>query len=59
MKGDVNNDGSLRVSDLVAMQSFLLGKGSLEAPMNGDFCEDGVIDVFDLTAMRKYMLRMS
>ena len=59
VKGDVNNDGSLRVSDLVAMQSFLLGKGSLEAPMNGDFCEDGVIDVFDLTAMRKYMLRMS
>ena len=41
------------------MQSFLLGKNSLAAPMNGDFCKDGVIDVFDMAAMRQYMLRMS
>ena len=54
--GDVNGDGSLGIADLVALQQFLLGNGTLKAPENGDLCADGVTDVFDLVAMRKYLL---
>ena len=56
VKGDVNNDGQCNVADLIAMQSFLLGKDSLAAPMNGDLCGDEVIDVFDMIALRKHLL---
>ena len=56
VKGDVNNDGQCNVADLIAMQSFLLGRDSLAAPMNGDLCGDEVIDVFDMIALRKHLL---
>lgn len=51
--GDVNSDGIFSVADLVAMQSFLLGHGTLANPMSGDLCKDSRIDTFDLIAMRK------
>ena len=52
----MNGDGKLSVADLVAVQQFLLGNGTLKTPSNGDLCEDGAIDVFDMVEMRKYLL---
>ena len=51
--GDVNADGEFTVSDLVMMQKFLLGSGTLTDWKAGDLCEDEKIDVFDMVMMRK------
>lgn len=51
--GDVNADGDFTVADLVMMQKFLLGGGSLTDWKAGDLCTDGRIDAFDMIAMRK------
>lgn len=51
--GDVNADGDFTVADLVMMQKFLLGGGSLTDWKAGDLCIDGRIDAFDMIAMRK------
>ncbi len=53
--GDVNADGSFTIADLVMMQKFLLGAGTLTDPQAGDLCEDGIINVFDM-AMMKYLI---
>lgn len=51
--GDVNADGEFTIADLVMMQKFLLGNGSLINWKAGDLCEDDRIDVFDMVMMRK------
>ena len=53
IKGDVNDDKNFNVADLVMMQKFLLGNGSLTNWKAGDLCEDDRIDVFDMVMMRK------
>lgn len=52
VKGDVNNDGVFNVSDLVMLQKFLLGKGTLYNWNNADLCKDDRIDVFDMILVR-------
>ena len=54
--GDVNADGKFTVADLVMMQKFLLGKGSLTDWKAGDLCEDDRIDVFDMVMMRRLVI---
>lgn len=56
VKGDVNGDSSFDVADLVTMQKWLLGSGSLEVPLAGDFVADGIIDVFDMIKMRRLLI---
>ncbi|MDD6279623.1 MAG: DUF6055 domain-containing protein [Oscillospiraceae bacterium] len=56
IRGDVNNDKTFNIADLVMMQHFLLGSGSLTDWQAGDLCEDGKIDVFDMVMMRKLIL---
>lgn len=56
VKGDVNADGEFTVADLVMMQRFLLGAGTLNDWTAGDLCEDGRIDTFDMILMRKLLL---
>lgn len=53
VRGDVNADGKFDISDLVMMQKFLLGNGTLTDWKAGDLCMNGKIDVFDLVAMRR------
>lgn len=53
IKGDVNADKQFNVADLVMMQKFLLGNGSLTDWKAGDLCEDERINVFDMIVMRK------
>lgn len=51
--GDVNNDGFFGVADVVMMQNYLLGNGSLKEWQLGDMDNDGEIDVFDYILMRQ------
>ena len=54
--GDVNGDGEVLVSDLVAMQNWLLGREELKAPEAADLNGDRTADVFDLIALRKKLI---
>ncbi|MGB4091893.1 MAG: RICIN domain-containing protein, partial [Ruminococcus flavefaciens] len=54
--GDVNADGSFNVADLVMMQKFLLGAGTLTDWEAGDLCQDERIDVYDMVMMRKLIV---
>ena len=54
--GDVNADKKFTAADLVMMQKFLLGGGTLTDWAAGDLCNDDVIDSFDLVLMRQLIL---
>lgn len=58
VQGDVNNDGSFNISDLVAMQKWLLAADDAELTnwRQGDLCHDEKIDVFDLCMMRQSLI---
>ncbi|MCR5718841.1 MAG: carbohydrate-binding domain-containing protein [Oscillospiraceae bacterium] len=58
LAGDVNLDGTVSVSDLVAFTKYLHGKAPLEqqALENADMDQDGSNDVFDLGLMKKTVL---
>lgn len=54
-KGDVNLDGELSIADVVAMQSYLLGrkaKNTAYMDLNGD----GSADIFDMIRIRELVL---
>ncbi len=54
--GDVNGDNLFNVADIVMMQNWLLGKGTLTCWQAGDICEDGIIDIFDLSLMKRMLI---
>ena len=54
--GDVNDDGSFTVVDIVAMQKYLIGNGTLTNWKAGDLCKDDVINVFDLCLIKRNLL---
>ena len=56
IKGDVNNDGLFNISDLVTLQKYLLGNGTLSNWKNADLCNDNRIDVFDMCLMRRLLI---
>ena len=54
--GDLNSDGKLNVTDIVALQSYILGKNkefTKEQYLASDMNKDGAVDIFDLTALKK------
>lgn len=51
--GDVNKDGKFTVADLVSLNNFLLGNGSLKNESAADMYADNLIDIYDLIMMRK------
>lgn len=55
--GDVNADGSFDVADIVMLEKYILGAGSLTDWLAGDLYNDGVIDVFDKIKMRKEIIK--
>ena len=57
VKGDVTNTGVFEVTDIVALQKWLLGVPgtSLANWKAGDLYEDGVLDVFDLALMKRML----
>lgn len=56
VSGDVTDDGEFTSADLVAMQKYILGSGTLQNWRAGELTGDGVIDVFDLVMMRKLII---
>ncbi|MBQ4464543.1 MAG: lysophospholipase [Oscillospiraceae bacterium] len=56
IRGDVNDDGKFDLTDLVAMQKYLLKKGSISNLYNADLTGDGSADVFDLAMMKRELL---
>lgn len=56
--GDVNEDGAFNVSDVVALQKWLLAvpDATLKNWKAGDLCEDDIINVFDLCLMRRLLI---
>lgn len=58
IRGDVNDDGVWNLSDVVALQKWLLAvpDAKLEQWENGDFYADGRIDALDLCLMRREIL---
>ncbi|MBR7038286.1 MAG: hypothetical protein IKI21_03445, partial [Oscillospiraceae bacterium] len=56
VRGDVDADGKVSVSDVVMLQKYLLGAGSLKAPAQADLYEDGRVDVFDLAMLKRLLL---
>lgn len=62
IEGDVNTDGKFNISDVVAMQLWLLEDNTSNAEFidwkAGDLCEDNVIDAFDLVMMKKMLAKI-
>ena len=58
VRGDVNADGELNVSDLVLLQKWLLAVPNTQLAdwKAADLCNDDRLDVFDLCLMRKELL---
>ncbi|MDE7137174.1 MAG: dockerin type I repeat-containing protein, partial [Ruminococcus sp.] len=56
VEGDVTNDGLFNISDLVAMQKYILGAGTLKNSLAGDVHKDNRLDAFDLVVMRKMII---
>ncbi len=54
--GDVNKDGSISVSDIVALSEWLVGKTTDISAKNSDINTDNAVNVFDLVSLRKLIL---
>ena len=57
MKGDVNLDGSVDISDVVQMVNYILGDNSLvNVPLYGDMNDDSSVDISDVVALVNIIL---
>ena len=56
LKGDVNTDGVFNVADIVMLQKYILGNGSLSDWKAGDLLVDDRIDTFDILMMRRLLI---
>lgn len=55
--GDVNGDGLFTVADLVTLQKWLLGSGTLPKWKAADFNKDDVINIVDICLMKTALLK--
>lgn len=55
--GDVNTDGKVDISDISALQKYLVQAGELTDVQlqNADLSSDGSVNVFDLAALKRYV----
>ncbi len=58
VRGDVNLDGAFNVTDVIALQKYLLAvpQAALQSCENGDLNADGRLDTFDLCRMKRELL---
>lgn len=56
VKGDVNADGVFNVADLLTMNKYFLGIGTLANQQAGDLINDNTINVLDVIMMKKMLL---
>lgn len=51
LKGDVNSDGTVNISDVIALSNFLYGKNDLSSLEVGDVNSDYVVEYSDMVAI--------
>lgn len=52
MKGDVNNDGTVNITDVTTLTNYLMGNTSIPIDdVNADMSEDGTLNITDLTML--------
>ncbi len=56
LPGDVNADGAVDISDVAALQKYLLTSGTLKAWLQGDLNADGILTAADLTLLKRQIL---
>lgn len=56
--GDLNNDGSFDIADVVFMSSYLRGGFEVSNQSIMDFNDDYLIDAYDLVAMQRCLSGM-
>ena len=56
LTGDVDDNGTVDLLDLIMLQKWVHGVGSLTASENADLNADRVVDVFDLGIMKQWLL---
>ena len=57
LRGDVNGDGSVNISDVTALIDYLLTGNASEISMSGvDTNQDGSINISDVTALIDHLL---
>ncbi len=56
--GDVNADGSFTVADIVMLQKYLVGEGSVNDINCSDCDNNGKINVLDLALLKKYLYQL-
>lgn len=54
--GDVDQDGKTGLTDVVMLQKYILGAGTLPDAAAADVYADGVIDVFDLAMLKRLVM---
>ena len=54
--GDVNDDGFVNISDVIALISFVLNEGGDLNEDNADYNQDGVINISDIIKLISYIL---
>ena len=56
--GDINDDGSFNIADIVMLQKWLLGVSDVTLPnwKAADFCEDEKLNVLDLCMMKRKLV---
>ena len=60
IKGDIDGDGKVGASDIVAVSNYITGKGELteEQLIIADMNDDGVVNVFDQMLIRRTVLEI-
>lgn len=54
IEGDINGDGNIGIADIVMLEKYLLGRGTVDSC--ADINKDGYVDVYDLVLMRKILM---
>ncbi|MBE6876015.1 MAG: glycoside hydrolase family 5 protein [Ruminococcus sp.] len=57
--GDVNQDGTVSLLDIITLQKFLLGKPTGQQVMlNADMNHDSILNIYDLILLKKQLLKV-
>jgi hypothetical protein len=58
VEGDVNSDGEFNISDVVALQNYLLNReNTVSEWQSGDLYDDDILDSFDLCIMKNKLIK--